>query len=295
MQHYPVMLEEVIRYLGMRPDGTYADATAGLGGHTEAIARLLTTGKVIANDRDPESLEHARERLKPWQDRVLFHHGRFSELEAGLAGMGIERVDGLLADLGSSFYQLTDPARGFSLMSDGPLDMRMDRGQGHTAADLINTIAERDLADLLFHYGGERRARRVARAIVRTRPIRGTRHLASVVEAAVPRTKSRLHKATKTFLSVRIAVNEEIEELDALLDALPRLLRSGGRAVFIAFHSIEDRRVKLSFRSLALTGKVTVLTKHVVKPSKEEVRENPPSRSARMRVLEMNQDRREKS
>jgi len=288
MNHYPVMTEEIIQYLAVRPDGIYADVTAGLGGHTEAIAGRLSTGRVIANDRDAESLERARKRLEPWKERALFVHGRFSELEARLAEMGIARLDGLLADLGSSFYQLTAPERGFSLMSDGPLDMRMDRSRGRTAADLINHIAEPDLADLLFHYGGERRARRVARAIVRARPIRTTRQLAQVVEAAVPRTKSRLHRSTKTFLALRIAVNEEIEELDALLEALPRLVGSGGRVVFITFHSVEDRRVKLAFRALAQSGKASLLTKHVVRPTREEVRENPPSRSAKLRALEMN-------
>ncbi len=284
--HFAVMAGEVLQYLTVHPGGLYLDATAGLGGHTEAIARRLESGRVVANDRDPESLEQARRRLAPWKNRVLFLQCKFSELEPGVRTLGIEQFDGMLADLGVSYYQLTDAERGFSFTSEA-LDMRMDRGQDVTAADLINKLAERDLADLICRYGEERRWRqRIARAICRERPFRSARHLAEVIERAVPRSGSRIHPATRTFMALRIAVNRELEELDALLEALPRLLRRGGRAVILTFHSLEDRKVKLRFRSLARDGKATILTKHVVRPAEEEIRENPRSRSAKLRALE---------
>ncbi len=282
------MVEETLHYLAVRPDGIYIDATCGLGGHVEAIARRLTSGKVIANDRDAESLEIAKRRLEQWKERVVFHHGRFSELRSGLAAAGCERADGLLADAGVSLYQLTSPERGLSFSSDEPLDMRMDRSQGETAADLINHIAERELADILFFIGEERRARKLARAVVRARPIRSARHLAGVIESVSPPLRSRrLHPATRSLMALRIVVNQELEELDALLDSLPDLLASGGRAVFLTFHSLEDRRVKLRFRTLAREGRATLLTKRVIRPTEEEIRKNPPSRSAKLRALQM--------
>jgi len=287
MSHYPVMVKEVLEYLAVRGTGTYLDTTTGLGGHTAEIARRLTTGRVIASDRDAESLEMARKNLEPWKDKVLYHTGPFSELETGLERLGVGRVDGLLADLGVSYYQLTDPGRGFSLMRESPLDMRMDRAQTTTAADLINHLAERDLAQLIYEFGEEgRHSRKIARAIVRARPLRTTRQLAGVIEAAVPRT-GRLHPATRTFMALRLVVNRELEELDVLLESLPRLVAAGGRAVFLTFHSLEDRKVKFAFRSLAREGRATVLTKHVIRPSGAETRENPPSRSAKLRALEM--------
>ncbi len=200
--------------------------------------------------------------------------------------MGIERTDGLLADLGTSRYQLTEPDRGFSLQADGPLDMRMDRSQGDTAAEIVNTSAEKALADLIYQLGQERRARRIARAIVRARPIRSTLHLARVVELAAPRT-SRLHPATQTFMALRLAVNREQEELDDLLRAAPEIVRSGGRIVVITFMSLEDRKVKRAFQDLARAGRAKVLTKHVVRPTGEEVRINAASRSAKLRALEL--------
>ncbi len=285
--HYPVMAGEALHYLAVRPDGWYLDATAGQGGHTEALVRRLESGRVVANDRDPESLEVARRRLAPWQDRVLWLQCKFSELETGVQALGIEAFDGLLADLGVSSGQLMDPERGFSFTSP-TLDMRMDRRQELTAADLINRLAERDLAELIGRYGEERRWRqRIARAICRERPFRSAQQLAETIERAVPRSGGRIHPATRTFMALRIAVNRELEELDALLEALPRLVRPGGRVVILTFHSLEDRRVKLRFRSLAQAGRAVILTKHVVRPSAEERRENAPSRSAKLRALEM--------
>ena len=271
--------------LAIRPEGVYLDATAGLGGHTGLIARQLTTGVVIANDRDVQSLEMARRNTAEWAGRICFHHGGFGELAEAVAQAGFEKVDGLLADLGVSRYQLTDSERGFSLMTDGPLDMRMDRTTGMTAADPVNYTAEKALADLIFQLGEERRARKVARAIVRARPIRSTLHLAGVVERAVPRT-GRLHPATRTFMALRMAVNDEPGELDRLLEIGPDLLKSGGRMVAISFMSIDDRKVKQKFRGLAQEGRAAILTKHPLQPSEEETMRNPASRSAKLRALE---------
>jgi 16S rRNA (cytosine1402-N4)-methyltransferase len=280
------MLEETLEHLAVRPDGVYLDATAGMGGHTAAIASLLTTGFVVAADRDAESLEMARGNTLAYADRIRYQQARFSELRRGLAAWGLERVDGIVADLGVSRFQLTTPERGFSISAMGPLDMRMDKSQPMTAADLVNTTNERELADLLYGLGEERRARRIARAIVRARPIRDTVHLAGVIEQAAPRT-GRLHPATQSFMALRRAVNREPEELDALLEAAPGVLSSGGRFVVITFMSLEDRQVKQAFRALAQQGRARLLTKHVVPPSEEEQASNPASRSAKLRALEI--------
>jgi 16S rRNA (cytosine1402-N4)-methyltransferase len=284
--HYPVMLHEAIEFLAIRPGGVYADVTAGLGGHTAAIARRLTTGLVLALDRDAESLELARSATIEWAERIRYRQANFSELRSALDFFGLEKIDGVLADLGVSRHQLTEPERGFSLTAAGPLDMRMDRSQDMTAADLANTTNERELADLLYYLGEERRARRIARAIVRARPIRDTRHLARVVEEAVPRT-GRLHPATLTFMALRRAVNRESEELIALLETAPGLVRSGGRIVVITFMSLEDRQVKEAFRGLARESKVRLVNKHVLRPGEEEMAINPASRSAKLRAVDL--------
>jgi 16S rRNA (cytosine1402-N4)-methyltransferase len=285
--HLPVMPVEALSLLDVRSDGTYLDATAGLGGHTRLIAERLTTGIVIANDRDPESLEIARRNTAELSDRIRFIHGPFTRLKGSLAAAGVSKLDGLLADLGVSRHQLTSEARGFSFMADGPLDMRMDQTRGMTAADLVNHTDEKTLADLIYQLGEERRARNVARAIVRARPIRSTLHLADVVLRAVHRT-GRLHPATKTFMALRMAVNDEQGELDGLLETGPGLLASGGRMVVISFMSIDDRKVKERFRDLAKSGAATLLTKHPLQPGDEEIAANPASRSAKLRALEMN-------
>ncbi len=284
--HVPVMLSEVLEFLAVRGDGTYLDVTAGLGGHTAAIAERLTTGVAIACDRDAESLAMAEANTAQWAGRIRFRQARFSQLEAALTELGIAQVDGLVADLGVSRYQLTDAERGFSISADGPLDMRMERSQQPTAAEIVNTIAEKALADLIFGLGQERRARKIARAIVRARPIRSTLHLARVVEQAAPRT-GRLHPATQTFMALRMAVNDEQAELDRLLESAPRIVAGGGRIVVITFMSLEDRKVKQSFQGLARQGRAILLTKHVVRPTEEETQRNPPSRSAKLRAVEM--------
>jgi 16S rRNA (cytosine1402-N4)-methyltransferase len=211
-------------------------------------------------------------------------------LEETLAAEGISQLDGLLADLGVSRYQLTEGERGFSLMADGPLDMRMSRNQPTsqpgTAADIVNYESEKELADLIFKLGEERRSRKIARAIVRARPIKTTGQLAKLIESAVPRT-GKLHPATLTFMALRIAVNREPEELDALLAAIPKLVKPGGRAVILTFMSLEDRKVKHSFQAMAKAGGARLLNRHVVRPAEEEIHDNPPSRSAKLRAIEL--------
>ncbi|MBZ5726923.1 MAG: 16S rRNA (cytosine(1402)-N(4))-methyltransferase RsmH [Acidobacteriia bacterium] len=285
--HLSVMPEESLSLLAVRPDGVYLDATAGLGGHTALIAQRLTTGLVIANDRDAESLAIARRNTAEWASRIHFHHGRFGELPAALRELRLEKVDGLLADLGISRYQIMEPERGFSFLHEGPLDMRMDQTTGMTAADIVNHTAEKALADLIYQLGEERGARRLARAIVRARPLRSTLHLADVVERAVPRT-GRLHPATKTFMALRMAVNDEQGELDRLLAIGPELLEPGGRMVVISFMSLDDRKVKERFKALGREGRAAILTKHPFRPSDEEIARNPASRSAKLRALAWN-------
>jgi len=280
------MLREVMEYLAILPEGVYLDATAGMGGHAGAIARQLTNGLVLACDRDAESLARARANTADVSSRIRFHKVSFSLVGEALAAEHITQLDGLLADLGVSRYQLTEGERGFSLMADGPLDMRMDRSRGPTAADIVNYESEKELADLIFKLGEERRSRKIARAIVRARPIQTTGQLAKLIEGAAPRT-GKLHPATLTFMALRIAVNEEMEELDALLASIPKLVKPGGRVIMVTFMSLEDRKVKQSFQALAKDGRATILTRHVVRPTEEETRENPPSRSAKLRAVEM--------
>ncbi|BDC49621.1 ribosomal RNA small subunit methyltransferase H [Bryobacterales bacterium F-183] len=287
MEHIPVLLNECLDGLQVRPDGVYLDCTCGLGGHTGAIASQLTTGFVISNDRDEESLAKAKENTAAYADRIRFHHGRFSELPKALSENGVKAVDGVLADLGVSRYQLTTADRGFSFMADGPLDMRMSRSQETTAADIVNFSSPLELGQLIATLGEERRWwRRIAEAIVRGRPVHTTGQLATLIERAVPRT-SRLHPATQTFQALRLAVNREPEELDALLEWLPSAVKpAGGRAAVISFMSLDDRKVKVRFQSLAKAGEVTLINKKVIVPGDEEIRNNPASRSAKLRVFE---------
>jgi 16S rRNA (cytosine1402-N4)-methyltransferase len=285
MQHYPVLLQESLAYLAIKPDGIYVDVTAGLGGHSAAIAERLETGLLIACDRDAESLEMARRNTAAWEQRMRYFHGAFSQLPQALESFGVLKVDGVLADLGVSRYQLSEGERGFSIMQDGPLDMRMDRSQGVSAADFLNELPEKALADLIYEFGEERRSRRISRAIVRARPISTTSRLAQVIEQAVPRT-GRIHPATQTFMALRLKVNEEFEELAALLRSVPERLNTGGRFVVLTFMSTEDRLVKRAFQALAAAGTAKILTKHVIRPAQEEVSENAASRSAKLRALE---------
>ena len=281
MRHYPVLLQEAIEYLRIDPRGVYLDCTFGEGGHSRAILKQLTSGRLIALDRDGSAVEAGREKLAEYRDKLTLIHANFSSV----AGLVRTPVQGILADVGVSRRQLEDAERGFSFLSQGPLNMAMDQGQHLTAEVIVNHYGERQLAGLIYQFGEERRSRRIARAIVRGRPIRTTTQLAEIVEKAVPRAaRGRIHAATRTFQAIRIAVNDELGELEKLLEAAPELLSPGGRMVAISFHSLEDRLVKQSFRSWKQKGVFEVLTRRIVRPSLEEIRNNPASRSAKLRA-----------
>jgi 16S rRNA (cytosine1402-N4)-methyltransferase len=290
--HTPVLVAEAIEWLRIRPDGTYVDATAGTGGHAIEIARRLTTGLLVVLDRDPWALEIARERLRPYEEKVVLVHAEFSrigELASGglTGGLKLPPFDGVLADLGVSSLELDSPERGFSFRWAAPLDMRMNPETPLTADEIVNYWPEKELADLLYQKAEERNSRRIARAIVRARPIRDTGHLATVVAGVhKARGRQKLQPATKTFLALRIAVNREEEELEQFLSRTPATLTSGGRWVVLSYHSLEDRRVKQAFQRLAQEGSFRVLTKKIIQPSAEEIRNNPRARSAKMRVAE---------
>jgi 16S rRNA (cytosine1402-N4)-methyltransferase len=285
--HTPVLLDEVLEWLRIGAEGTYIDATLGAGGHSAAIAARLTTGRLISLDRDAQALELARERLKIFGKRVTLVHKAFSKIAEAVHELGIPPVDGVLADLGVSSMQLDQAARGFSFREAGPLDMRMDAGDELTAGEIVNRWAEKELADLLYREADEHDSRRIARAIVRARPIRDTAHLATVVAGARKQWgRQRLHPATKTFLALRIAVNREMEELGQFLLRTPATLTSGGRWVILTYHSREDRLVKRAFQEGERQGTLKVLTKHVIQPTEREMAANPRSRSAKLRCAE---------
>src|SRR5271166_1685957 len=294
--HVPVLLQEAIEFLAVRRGGTYIDATLGLGGHSWEIAkRLGAQGRLIAFDKDPAALERARERLTippsemaaEWP-KVELVHASFAEVAQHVAPA---TADGVLADLGVSSMQLEDASRGFSFQAEGPLDMRMNPQSGLTAEQVVNRFDERELADAIYEFGEERRSRRIARAIVRARPIRTTAQLAAVVSAAarpMNQAERRIHPATKTFQALRILVNRELDDLRALLsaDAAPQVLRPGGRLVVVSFHSLEDRIVKDALRDGARGSVYRVLTKKPLTADEEEIERNPRSRSAKLRAAE---------
>jgi 16S rRNA (cytosine1402-N4)-methyltransferase len=284
--HVPVLLDETLELLAVRPGGLWVDGTVGLGGHAAAVLRATAPGgRLRGFDRDGETLARAGERLAAFGDRVRLEQADFREIPARL---GEERADGILLDLGISSVQLDDPDRGFSFQGDGPLDMRMDRGEGLTAADLVNDLPEKELADVLYVYGEERASRRIARAIVRAReraPIRTTSELAEIVRRAAPRGNRRgFHPATRTFQALRIRVNEELDALGEALEGIAGCLIPSGRMAVIAFHSLEDRVSKTTLRALAGHG-YRALTKKPVRPAETETRANPRARSARLRAI----------
>jgi len=282
-----VLVAEVLDWLRIRPEGTYIDATTGTAGHAVEIARRLTTGRLVAIDRDPRALEVARERLKPYEEKVVFVHAEFSKIGEVAADLKLPLADGVLADLGVSSLELDSPERGFSFRWAAPLDMRMNPDTPLTADEIVNHWSEQELADLLYHRAEERDSRRIARAIVRARPIRDTAHLATVVAGArKARGRQKLQPATKTFLALRNAVNREEEELEQFLSRTPATLASGGRWIVLSYHSLEDRPVKRAFQQLEREGSFRVLTRKVIVPSEEEVQANPRARSAKMRVAE---------
>ena len=292
--HESVMTAEVIDYLNVRPGGRYIDCTAGAGGHSAAILEASAPdGRLLANDADPEAIAIARERLAPYGDRVSFSEHYFDEVAPAAAQAAITPADGLLCDLGVSSMQLDRPERGFSLRRPGPLDMRMSPQAELSAAEIVNGYREVDLADLIYRYGDERRSRRIARQIVARRPLATTTDLAKAVEQVAGKgrkasTSSRVHPATKTFLALRIAVNQELRRLADLLALARGLLGFGSRLVIVSFHSLEDRIVKQFLRdaSLGEAPAFRVLTRKVVRPSAAEVEHNPRSRSARLRAAE---------
>jgi 16S rRNA (cytosine1402-N4)-methyltransferase len=285
--HTPVLAAEVIAWLRIRPEGTYVDATAGTGGHAIEIAQRLTTGRLIGIDRDPQALEIARERLKPYAEKVVLVHAEFSKIGEVAGSLNLPPLDGVIADLGISSLELDSPERGFSFRWAAPLDMRMNPDTPLTADEIVNRWSEREIADLLYQKAEERDSRRIAKAIVRSRPIRDTEHLATVVAGVrKARGRQKLQPATKTFLALRNAVNREEEELEQFLSRTPATLSSGGRWIVLSYHSLEDRPVKHAFQRLAREGRFRVLTRKVIQPSEEEVKSNPRSRSAKMRVAE---------
>jgi 16S rRNA (cytosine1402-N4)-methyltransferase len=285
--HTPVLAAEVIEWLRIRPEGTYVDATAGTAGHAIEIARRLTTGRLVAIDRDPRALEIARERLKPYDDKVVLVHSEFSKIGEVALDLNLPPLDGVIADLGVSSLELDSPERGFSFRWAAPLDMRMNPDTPMTAYEIVNQWAEKELANLLYQKAEERDSRRIARAIVRSRPIRDTEHLATVVAGArKARGRQKLQPATKTFLALRNAVNREEEELEQFLSRTPATLSIGGRWIVLSYHSLEDRPVKQAFQRLAREGGFRVLTRKVIQPGGDEIRNNPRARSAKMRVAE---------
>ena len=290
VHHVPVLLEESLHFLGIRRGATVVDATLGYGGHSMAIARNLgPEGHLIAFDRDPAAMEMAAGRLRSLREELAQNAPQFTLHASAFGDMAqlvpVASVDGVLADLGVSSMQLDTAGRGFSFQADGPLDMRMDTRSGPTAEQVVNQAGEEELANLIYEFGEERRSRQIARAIVRARPITTTAQLAKVVMAASQTMKpGRIHPATRTFQALRIYVNHELDQLQALLDAAPKVLRPGGRLVVISFHSLEDRMVKDALRNGARTGQWQVLTKRPIQAGDKEIRQNPRSRSAKLRA-----------
>jgi len=300
--HEPVMLEECISALQVQRGGRYVDCTVGGGGHATAILEDSSPGgQLIGIDADPHAIKVARGKLKPYGKDAILVNENFKYLENICTRHGFSPVNGVLFDLGMSSLQLEEAGRGFSFRQDSPLDMRFSNGQDLTAADIVNTYPEVELAGLLYRYGEEQRNRQIARRIVERRPLRTTQELARVVEQAVGGKRGRIHPATKTFQALRIAVNHELENLELALEQTVNLLGNGGRIVVISFHSLEDRLVKGFFRREAQwcicppgipacicghTPRLKVLSKKVFRPSPVEVQTNPRSRSARMRVAE---------
>ena len=296
--HQSVLLQEVLVLLAPQPDGRYIDGTAGGGGHSWAL--LAAGGQVLSLDADPHAVDRVRQRLRPFAERSLVLQGNFRTLATAAQQAGFDPVDGILLDLGLSSDQLELEERGFSLMTDGPLDMRFDPAQELSAADLVNTWPEGQLADLIYAYGEERLSRRIARAMVLARPLHSTGQLARVIERAVGR-RGRIHPATRTFQALRIAVNDELGALQAVLPQAMALLRPGGRLAVISFHSLEDRIVKQFMQREAQNclcppellhcqcdhrASLRVLTRKPVGPSAEEIAANPRSRSAKLRAAE---------
>lgn len=304
--HVPVMLEPVIRELDIKPDGIYVDGTLGGAGHSSVIASKLTTGKLIGVDRDADALDAASKRLAPYKDKAVIVKDEYVNIPEILKRLGIPAVDGILLDLGVSSWQLDAPERGFSYMNDAPLDMRMDREQLRTAADIINEEDERELTRIFREYGEEKFAASIARRIVARRiqkPIKTTGELVGIIEDSIPK-KAKMkggHPAKRTFQALRIALNNELDEISRAVESLADCLNPGGRFAVITFHSLEDRIVKDGFRTLenpcicppdfpvcvcGRKSKGRVVTRKPILPDEEEMRINPRAKSAKLRVFE---------
>ncbi len=300
-RHVPVLYEEVLEGLAVKPGGVYIDGTVGGGGHARGILeRSAPEGRLLGIDADPAAIEASGENLKDFHNRITLVNGSFRRLEVIASEAGFASVDGVLLDLGVSSWQLAEAKRGFSFLEDGPLDMRFDPGGGVRASDLVNERSEQELADIFFTYGEERRSRKLAKTIVAARPIYTTRQLAQVVERAVGK-GGRIHPATRIFQALRIAVNQELEALEAVLPQAAKLLRPGGRLAIISFHSLEDRIVKRYMQReskdclcppntpTCICGHraiLKIITRKVITPSADEIDRNPRSRSARLRIAE---------
>jgi len=308
--HRPVLLDECIEGLNIRPDGIYLDGTLGRAGHSREIAKRLTTGRLICVDRDDAALEAAQTRLADWMDRVTLVHSNFDKVSDILDDLGLRGIDGMLFDLGVSSPQLDDGSRGFSYMADAPLDMRMDRSEGLTAADVVNTWDQNELRRILLQYGEERYAPLIAAAIVRRRsekPIETTLELVDVIKSAMPgkALREKQHPAKRSFQAIRIAVNDELSSVERMIRGAVPKLNKGGRLAVITFHSLEDRIVKTGMAEFAkgctcppdfpvcVCGKtpdVRLVSRKPIIPTDQEVEENPRARSAKLRVAEKLKD-----
>jgi 16S rRNA (cytosine1402-N4)-methyltransferase len=282
--HLPVLFNQVIAALAVRPDACYIDCTLGGGGHASGIIEASGPhGRLLGLDRDPDALAGAAQRFEAYGDRVVLVNSNFAEIGSAAREAQFTRVDGILFDLGLSSMQLADQKRGFSIQNDGPLDMRFDPSHGVNAADIVNHWPEREIADVIFRYGEEPRARAIARAIVRRRPLRTTGELAAAVASAV-HSRGRLHPATRTFQAIRIAVNDELAMIEEALPQTLDLLQTDGRLAVISFHSLEDRIVKNFMREQQQSEKLRVLTKKPLSATADEIKANPRSRSGKLRV-----------
>ena len=300
--HLPVLYHQVLEALAPVSGGNYLDGTLGAGGHAEGILQASAPlGRLLGLDLDPEALAITRQRLFIYRDRVVLQQASYHLAPQILKSLGWSHLDGILLDLGVSSMQIDQPGRGFSFQKDGPLDMRFDQGEGPTAAELIHSLSQEELARILREYGEERFANRIARAIIKARPIQSTRALAAVIEATVPYYEAGLHPATRTFQALRIATNTELEKLTLALPGLVNILAPGGRIAVISFHSLEDRIVKQFFKTESSdcicppeqpvctcdhSASINIITRKPIRPGAQEIMENPRARSARLRVAE---------
>lgn len=308
--HQPVLYDEIIHLLMPQKGGLYVDCTIGTGGHALGLLENSSPdGQLLGLDLDPQAIEHTRERLKAFETRVHLFHSTYTHLEDQIKGIGWKKVDGILLDLGLSSQQLDHPKRGFSFRFDSPLDMRFDPNNPVSAVDIVNTLTETELANIIYRFGEERHSRKVAKAIVQARPVDTTRKLADIVANSLPhrsknkknRKNGRTHPATRTFQAIRIAVNHELESIETVLPQAVESLKKGGRLAIISFHSLEDRIVKKHFKreskdcicpprlpvcTCQHKSVIRLITRRPIRPSEEEIADNPRSRSAKLRVVE---------